>query len=251
MSGPEAVDRDVITEGRRLVASAARRGAVARLLGGVAVVVRSEAVERPALAREIKDVDLVIRARDRSAIVGLLLEIGYEPDKEFNAFQGRRRLLFYDRSHGRQLDVFVGEFAMCHVIPLKDRLDLDPETLPLAELVMTKLQIVKLNEKDRIDLHRLFLANDVGTGDDVGINADRIAEVCANDWGLTRTLMLNAERTQVALDGVNLQPLDRDLIAARIARVASAVNARRKSMRWQARALIGERVQWYEDPDEP
>ena len=72
---------------------------------------------------------------------------GYDPNKTFNAMHGDRRLLFYDEPNGRQIDVFVGTFEMCHQLPLEQRLEIEPMTLPLADLALTKLQIVKLNRK--------------------------------------------------------------------------------------------------------
>src|SRR2546421_10288912 len=97
------------------------------------------------LAREIRDIDFVTPKGGSRRTRDFLAAQGYEPDAAFNATHGARRLLFYDGPHGRQVDVFVDVFEMCHVLPLSERLDVEPVTLPLAELLLTKLQIVKLN----------------------------------------------------------------------------------------------------------
>src|SRR5207244_13327396 len=105
----------------------------------------------PAFDRIYKDIDVVVSRRSGRDAARLLTDLGYQPDVSFNAMNGNRRMLFYDVPNGRQLDVFVGAFEMCHVIPVADRLTVDPLSLPLAELLLTKLQVVELNEKDRRD----------------------------------------------------------------------------------------------------
>lgn len=246
-----ATDPDVLAEAHRLLEAAARRRITIRLVGGAAILLRSSDVTSPGLARVVPDIDLVTPAKQRFALSDLLAANGYVADAEFNAFHGMRRLLFYDRPRGRQIDVFVGEFAMCHVIPLAGRLDQDPESLPLAELALTKLQIVKLNQKDLTDLYRLFLSHDVGDADAETINLSRIASLCSNDWGLERTLTINLERLNAGLAAFGLSDVEQGRIRGRLARLADAVRGHSKSTRWKLRAVVGERLQWYEDPDEP
>jgi hypothetical protein len=223
----------------------------ARLVGGAAILLRTGGVTNPGLARAVPDIDLITPAKQRFALSELLSNSGYVGDAEFNAFHGNRRLLFFDRPRDRQIDVFVGEFAMCHVIPLAGRLEAEAETIPLAELALTKLQIVKLNQKDLTDLYRLFLTHDLGEADGETINMTRIVQLCSNDWGLEHTVTINLRRLEDGLSAFGLSPAEQELIRARLLRVAEAVNGHRKSPRWKLRARIGERLQWYEDPDEP
>ena len=56
-----------------------------------------------------------------------------------------------------EFDVFIGDFTMCHTLPLADRLHIEPVTIPLAELFLSKAQIVDLNRKDVLDLLTLIL----------------------------------------------------------------------------------------------
>jgi hypothetical protein len=131
------------------------------------------------------------------------------------------------------------------------RLALDDLTLPLAELVLTKLQIVELNEKDQLDLFSLFLNYEVGSSDEEEINGRYIAEVCAEDWGLWRTCTGNLDRLSAAVDLDGLSSGDRATVRRRLATVAQFMGERHKSLKWRARSAIGERVQWYELPEEP
>ena len=100
-------------------------------------------------------------------------------------------MLFHDNEHGRQVDVFVGAFRMCHEIPLSDRVRPGSDTVPLAELLLTKLQIIELNEKDIRDTVLLLHGHEVADQDDDAVNGARIAELCAADWGLWRTITAN------------------------------------------------------------
>lgn len=241
---------DVVEEARRLLAAAEATGLRVRLIGGAAVRVHVEGELHPTFAREIRDIDLVTGKGEGSRTAAFLGEQGYVANRTFNAMHGARRLLFYDETHGRQVDVFIHTFEMCHVLPVGEHLDRDPRTLPLADLLMTKLQIVNLNAKDRSDVYALLLEHDLGEGDVERIDSARIAALCARDWGLYRTFQLNFERLLAALPESGLDEASEALIATRIERIAAAVESEPKSVKWKARARVGDRVRWYEEPDE-
>ena len=239
----------IVGEARAIVRAATDRGVPVRLVGGLAVRVHAERLH-PAFEREYKDIDLVTE-RGRGDDVAQLLEgLGYTGAPEFNALNGHRRLLYGDERTGRRIDVFVGEFSMCHRIPVAERLSTDPTTVPLAELLLTKLQIVELNERDVIDAAALLHHHDVGDHDADVVNAGRVAALCAVDWGLWRTLTANLDRCDAAVDGIGLSPAERGTVHSRIARLRSRVEAEPKSRAWRLRARIGERKRWYELPEE-
>src|SRR5579859_7526168 len=184
---------DPIDESRRLVDAANARSLTVRLLGGVAVHLQAPA-EGPLLPRPIGDIDITTRRGNRAGVTQVLTEAGYQPDEMFNALHGSRRMLFYDEVNGRKLDVFVGEFSMCHPIPIAERLERHPLTVPLAELMLTKLQIVELTERDQRDIYNLAFHHPLSDGGSPGIEADYIAELCARDWGLWRTSKRTIDR---------------------------------------------------------
>ncbi len=174
---------DPIAEGRRVVEQARANGLVLRLLGGVAVFLQAPDA-RPLLPREIRDIDLVTPKGHNRLLAELFQSLGYVEDEQFNAFHGAHRQIYVDLENQRKVDVFIGAFSMCHEIPIAARLDRDPLTVPPAELLLTKLQIVELNERDERDIYNLCYHHDLGAP---GIEADLIAELCARDWGLWRT----------------------------------------------------------------
>ncbi len=245
----EQSNREIAEEARRILAAAAGRDVPVRLVGGLAIYLHSSPMH-PAFARSYKDIDLVT-PRGRGAEVGQVLQgLGYHGATEFNALNGRRRLLYADPQTGRRLDVFVGEFLMCHQLPLTDRMGQDEMTVPLAELLLTKLQIVELNQRDVLDAGALLYHHDVADHDQDSVNAARIAELCAADWGLWRTTTMNMERLGALLEEAPLTDRERQTILDRVETVRGRMDDQPKSRKWRLRDRIGDRVRWYELPEE-
>lgn len=157
-----------------------------------------------------------------------------------------------DVANERRLDVFMGDFEMCHKVPLMERLEIDAATLPLAELLLTKLQVIELNERDLVDILLLLVEHDVADGDDGGeaINAELIARLCARDWGLWRTIRLNVERTRESAGDFGLSEAERERVLDRLDRLWARIEAEPKSSRWRLRDRVGDRKRWYEKPEE-
>lgn len=244
------IEADILGEAQRLLLCADVAAVPLRALGGAAISLRLGERMPAGLRREIADIDFATLKRSGRAVETLLTDEGYEPNATFNSLHGARRLLFYDADHHRQVDVFVGGFEMCHEIPLEGRLMSEPQTLPLAELALTKLQIFKLNHKDLKDLCALLAVCRVDEGDGDAINAAHIAELCARDWGLYRTTTLNLQRLRDGYLAVDLPEVQRERLSVAIERLADAIEEQPKSGRWRMRARVGERMRWYEDPDE-
>jgi hypothetical protein len=139
---------------------------------------------------------------------------------------------------------------MCHKVPVGERLVLEPETLPLAELLLTKLQIVELNDKDVRDVLALLLGHEVGEEDGELVNAGRVAALCASDWGLWRTITANLEALDADAVSYALSLEEQAVVSRRIRALLERIEAEPKSRAWRLRARIGERVRWYELPEE-
>ena len=237
---------DVEAQARRLVAAGERAGVPLRLIGGLAVRVHCPG-HAVVSERDYRDLDVVTAGRLPEA--GAVFEsLGYEPFTRFNALHGHSRAIFYGPGESLKVDVFLGGFTMCHELPLTERLDADPLTVPLAELLLTKLQIVQLNAKDVLDLGALLAAHPVGEGDAETIDGGRLALICSRDWGLYHTVELNLDR--LARELWRLPSPDATLVRDRAEELRRRMEAHEKTRRWRIRARMGERVQWYEEPDE-
>ncbi|MEO8745158.1 MAG: hypothetical protein ABI334_02230 [Candidatus Dormiibacterota bacterium] len=133
---------------------------------------------------------------------------------------------------------------------IAERLERDPLTVSLAELLLIKLQIVELTERDQRDIYNLTYHHDVSRGDGSGIEADYIAEICARDWGLWRTAKSTIERCKTNLAGYGLAAEATSLITERLDVLWSQIEEAPKTTRWRMRSRVGERVRWYEEPEE-
>jgi hypothetical protein len=240
---------DIVAEGERLLALASSQGVPLRLLGGVAVRLKAPDVPS-ALMREYKDIDFATTKKGGGAADRLLKEAGYEPHVAFNAMHARERGLYYDEQNGRQVDLFIHAFRMCHEIPLGDRLAVEDGTVPLAELMLTKLQIIEVNEKDIRDTVLLFHGHPIADHDDGAVNGAHIAELCADDWGLWRTITANLERCRSHVGDYELPDEDSERIASRFDALLERIEAAPKSRGWRRRAKVGDRKRWYELPEE-
>lgn len=204
-----------------------------------------------ALGRVFTDIDFASYRRFYERIIELLTELGYREDLQVSRLFGAERLLFHDDINNRHIDVFFDQLRFSHVLPLKGRLEVEKLTLPLAELLMEKMQIVKLNEKDLVDTIMLVMEHPIGEIDEEAINAPIIAKLCAKDWGLWRTITGNLELVAHFLDRYpQLSQGDREVVTKRLKEVREYMDREPKSLAWKARKRIGERMKWYEDVEE-
>jgi hypothetical protein len=245
--GPTALEEAV-----RVCEGAAGEGITVRLAGGLAIQYLTP--EFPPRGGDRQDLDLAALSSDRRQLTQFLADRGYVADKTFNALYGHKQLYFQSAETGRSLDVLVDRLHMCHTVEFKDRLRRMPVTLDLTDLLLTKLQIVELNEKDAQDVLYLCSAYPVREGDEPGtIGLGRIRQIVGNDWGWWRTVTLNLDRiTALASgDGQGLVPAGgKHNAVEQLAALSKATETAPKSLRWKARAKVGERVRWYETPEE-
>lgn len=237
---------DLREEAPRVLDEVARRGIAARAVGGLAVYLRCPSAATPPLAREYKDLDLVALQPAQGPLTDCLVQLGYAADEEFNTLHGHQRLFFWDVPNGRQLDVFVDRMHLCHTLELRDRLDRDPRTLDLADLLLAKLQVVEVNEKDLQDAAAILADHPIGPG---GVDAGRIAALFAADWAWWRTGTATLEQVcgyTAGLAGFTAG----ERVRARATELRERIDAAPKSRRWRLRAKVGERKRWYELPEE-
>jgi hypothetical protein len=242
------IEADVVSEGQRLLARAAEADVPLRLLGGVAIRLRAPGELSAAFRRSYADLDFATTKKGSRRAEEFLRQEGYAPHVAYNSLHGGERLLFFDDDHERQVDVFVGAFSMCHKIPLNDRIEVDQTSIPLAELLLTKLQIAELNEKDVRDALALLEGHAVGDADGETINAGRIAALCAADWGLWRTITGNLDTCCALAPGYDVP--NRAEVETRLQELLHRIEAEPKTRSWRLRAKIGDRKRWYELPEE-
>ena len=236
-----------------LVAEAAARGQMLRLVGstGIRLHCPPAAAALDRLGRPAKDIDLVCRHEDRRGLRRLLEDRGWQVDRDLLVAMEGRRYAFHHPGSGLELDVFVDRMEFCHTIELRDRLAGRELTVPVEDLLLQKLQIVRQTVTDRMDAAALLATHPVGEAGDPGdpgeaIDPAYVAGLLARDWGFhhTATANLAALRDSPAGNG------SAETVRGRVDALLGAIDAAPKSVRWRARARVGERMQWWQDVDE-
>jgi hypothetical protein len=244
---PERPLPDTIAEAHR-VAEAARSAKLGvKLLGGAGIHMHSPSAQRPPLKRKYGDLDYAMPSRDRKRVLAFFPSLGYEANERFNLMQGDRRLYFYDAHNGRQVDVFIDVMRMSHVIDLRGRLDHEGPVASPSDLLLSKLQIYEVNRKDLVDLTALLLDHPIESGGDDAIDPAYIAHLACEDWGLCRTLEVNVGKLRATLVDLDV---DRDLVSSRLDELWDAIAAQPKPLKWRLRSQVGDRMRWYELPEE-
>jgi hypothetical protein len=255
---PQTVADDPLPEAIALAEAAQRAGVGLKLLGGLAVRVLVPGL--PPRLRAGQDMDFACLSKGRKATATFLEDQGCEADRRFNNLNGDRQMYFVAPS-GRPIDVMVDRLTMCHVLDFRPGFGQLPYTLDAIDILLSKLQIVELNAKDARDIFQLLAGLPVGTGRSPGrtghtaaaiLDTDRFGQLLAADWGWWRTVTGNldrlpelaAEKPELVLPGATFDPLGN---AAQLADVARSVP---KGMKWKLRANVGDRVRWYELPEE-
>jgi len=244
---PQKPLEDTIAEAHRVAEAAQAQKLGVKLLGGAGIHIHSPSAQRPPLKRRYGDLDYAMPTRDRKQVLAFFPSLGYEANERFNLMQGDRRLYFYDAHNGRQVDVFIDVMRMSHVIDLRDRLNHQGPCASPSDLLLSKLQIYEVNRKDLIDVTALLLDHPISAGDDDAIDARYVAGLAADDWGLYRTLQVNVGKLRATLAELDV---DRDLVLQRLDELWEAIEARPKPMKWKVRARVGDRLRWYELPEE-
>lgn len=251
------MSESIVTEANRLVAEAERRGLTLRLLGSVAVWDHCRELRDllPALGRhQYRDIDLIGRSGERKMVVAMFTDLGYRPDAALLASEeyGIGRFIFYGPPPDPvKVDVFLDTLRMCHRIDLAPTLGLDRPTIPLAELLMSKLQIVRLTDNDIKDCVVLLAEHGFDGSDHEHVDAPRIARRLGDDWGFWYTATTNLQRIRTALRSLDgLSPELAGVVEDRLAELDGAIARAPRSLRWRTRSALGTRVLWYEEVED-
>jgi len=177
--------------------------------------------------------------------------MGYECDRRIISSLIPTAHYVFEGSSGFHVDVFFDKLEMCHTIDFKDQLEVDYPTISLANLLLEKMQIVQLNEKDVIDTVVLLREHDVGEGDVETVNVKYISRLFSKDWGFYYTVTTNLKRIKDEfLPSYNLPDEDKTTVKDKIDILLERVQEEPKSLGWKMRAKVGAKKKWYRDVEE-
>lgn len=240
------VPSNALEAATQIIDTAERKGVRLRLLGGLAFKKLCSSSMDPRYFRENKDIDLMGKREDSRDITKIMETLGYKPRELFNKLNMGQRLIYYDMGNKRRVDLFLDEFVMCHKFNFKESILAATYTLPITQLLMTKLQVVEKTEKEYKDIFVAFHDFDVGSGKD-GIRGDEIADLCSKDWGIYTTFWKSLE--SVLSKAGELDETERSVVVSRVQKLMAMMEAEPKSFGWRMRARVGERTRWYELPE--
>ena len=238
---------DSAEEAERIVRIAEDNGVTLRLIGGLAIRFHCHGPHSAHL-REYHDIDFFGLGKQRRGIFSIFEKLGYSPNREFNLLYGGTRLQFAKGEHQKNADVFLDKFEMEHTLDFRRRLRLYDLTIPITDLLLTKLQNVELEEEDAKDIVAILEDHELGHSDDrETMNLDYVTDLCSRNWGLHRTITDSLDKIRGFIDQDSPSAAGAEELTQKIEAIRSSLMSRKKGLRWRARSLIGERVKWYKE----
>lgn len=240
-------------EVRRIVEAGTTAGVTLRLLGSLAFQFHCPKFGflQEKMGRAYTDIDFAGYGREAKNVRALMAGLGYSEDREVWVVSEGGRAIFNNDALRLHVDVFYEKLDFSHVIPWAGRLEKDSPTIPLAELLLEKMQIVQINEKDVIDTIMLLLEHPLGEQDQETINMARVTKLCSEEWGLWRTVTMNLNKVRTLANGYShLDAQQKNQVTTQVDGALAYIEAAPKSMAWRMRARVGDRVKWYKDVDE-
>lgn len=244
---------EFIAEAKKIITQTEQKGAPLRLIGALAFHLHCSEYRHihEKWGRVFTDTDFVAKGEHQKQIIEAYAELGYRDDEMITTLYGTHRLVFDNPETGMHSDIFFDKLDFCHVLQLRDRLDVDDLTIPLAELFLEKMQIYQINEKDIVDTMMLIAEHPIGETDEEVINAPIIAKVLASEWGFWRTVTGNMDKL-LALNATTdlFNDAEKQRIKDRIEEIGKYIENEPKPLAWKMRSKIGDKVKWYKEVDE-
>jgi hypothetical protein len=248
---------EFVNEATRISEAGREKGIILRVMGACAIRIHCPNSRNilDSLNRRITDIDFMSYGKFEGKISSLFQELGYRSESEAAKFYahmyGQIRSGFIDPKTQRKVDVFYDKLEMCHTIDFKNRLEIDFPTLTVSDLLLEKMQIVKINEKDIKDTLVLILEHDVGEDDHEAVNLKYIPKLLSEDWGFYYTVTTNLNKIKTFLPQYEVFTTDQKAtIEQRINKLLEMIERQPKSMKWKMRARIGTSRKWYVDVEE-
>jgi hypothetical protein len=254
MAEQDRAERDKFeNELKRILKASSDAGLIMRVIGSLAFQIHCPTYGylQAAMGRAYTDIDFAAYQRQTKEIDELMSRLGYRENREVFIVSEGERAIFERHEIGMHIDIFFEKLAFSHVIYWNNRLEVDNPSIPLAEMLLEKMQIVQINEKDIIDTIMLLLEHPLGDKDQETINIKYIAGLTSSDWGLWRTITMNLDKVSRLAQGyTQLTPEQKEKVHAQVKTALERIEHEPKNLAWRLRSRVGDRVKWYRDVDE-
>jgi len=262
----------MMAEARRIIDSGNESGVILRLTGGLAV--HHYAIDLEFAERDYSDIDLIGLKRQTTAIHDVFEGLGYRENLHVSMSTGNSQRQYYMPQHALEshahmtkrahaaplvsavppsdhIDIFLDAMRMDHEIDFRDRLEINTYAIDPADLFLSKLQIVNLNQKDAHDVITLCKDVYVAFQPHPGVlDLEHVAETCADDWGLYIDVMTNIDKVMERVDDYDLSPRQASRVSRTLELAQDMMTEHSKSLRWRLRSRIGKRLKWYSEVEE-
>jgi hypothetical protein len=242
-----------LEEGKRITEAAQQKGIYLRVMGPLALhYYFMEHIDLYARLerlgdRYFTDIDYAAYGKTRKHLMDFFKTQGYDCDLATMAMTGKTRHIYFG-GKVPMIDVFIDELNYCHKVTFEGRLDKDPYSIPLADILLQKLQIWEINDKDYKDIEFLFIVSEFGDDDERKINQSYIAKRFADDWGFWYTATTNLDRVKQHVDTVDaLTDDEKAKVKSMADHLRARIDAEPKTKGWEKRAKKGTKKIWYNE----
>lgn len=242
--------------GKQLVEIGAERGVMLRILGHLAIRDHvNERIELLDLLNRVptNDIDFIGYSKEQTQAECMFADLGYEvdPSVAFSQEYGLQRLIFHHRETEIMAEIFLDQLRMSHTLDFRGRLELDCPTISLVDLLLSKLQIQEISEKDIKDMIALLAEHEMGSDGRELIDVSYLLKLTGNDWGLFYTAKKNLVLVKEYSDQYSvIDASTRQIVKVRLDRLMLSMENEPKTFQWKLRAKIGPRLKWYQDVSE-
>jgi hypothetical protein len=238
---------DTISEAKNIIETSEIKGITLRLIGGIGVFYTCPSASKVPFNRTYNDIDMIGLSHESRAITGILNELGYKSLMRFNALYGYNRLIFKNEKNGIKIDIFLDKFEMSHRFDFRSRIHLCKPSVPISDLLMSKLQVVNINEKDIKDALVIFLDHEFGNDPCNNVETEYINKYTSTNWGLYKTFTDNLKKILKFTSQIKIYDYNKEVLNKKILFFSDELENSHKSIIWKMRSIIGARKKWYED----
>jgi len=242
-----------LEEAFHILSEAEKRGIILRLLGSVAVKLHCPEFGRlyEEANRPLTDLDFMSYSRFNPIMRDFFTDLGYLPNESIIRYFGKYRHIYWHEEKSLQVDIFFDKLSFCHDIDFRRRLEIDSPTITVTDILLEKMQIVEINEKDLKDTVVLLREHEIANSSRETVDGKYVAKLLADDWGFSYTVLTNLGKVRQYLG--QFEPLadeDRRVISGRIQEMVDLIENQPKSLKWKLRSKVGTKKRWYREVEE-
>ena len=244
---------ELIIFSKKIVNLASSKNIDLRIFGSIAVDILCEFNDENNV--NMKDVDFVAKEEQMPQVLKFFNDIGFSNNNPIYTENGwhynfnSRENLYKNSLH---LDVYFGELTFNHKIPPPYFDDNYKFTIPVSTLLLSKLAIVEITEKDKNAIYKILFTFEISNNDKLNsIHLKYFAEVWSagwHGWELAKTCSINISNLKkeiVLLDDSKEEYKQR--IIRNLNKLQSIMNRVKKNCCWNTRNYIGDKKKHYKD----